>query len=76
MSFAIAGPLYYIFNRIWPVDIYPIEHMDAPKTREFMRATDGFFEDDVINGLRVGELEHNQFVVEQVRVEDADTKHA
>lgn len=63
MTFAIAGPLYYLFNRIWPVDIYPVEHMDAPKTREFLRATDGFFEDEIT------------YVAEQVRVENADAKH-
>ncbi|TVY25592.1 putative permease [Lachnellula hyalina] len=50
MSFAIAGPLYYIFNLIWPVDIYPLEHINAPKTREIMAKTDGLFDDEVIIG--------------------------
>ncbi|TVY92104.1 Uracil permease [Lachnellula willkommii] len=50
MSFTIAGPLYYIFNLIWPVDIYPLEHINAPKTREIMAKTDGLFDDEVIIG--------------------------
>lgn len=51
MSFSTAGPLYYIFNRIWPVNIYPLDHSDVPKTREFMGRTDGYFEDEVIVGI-------------------------
>lgn len=53
MSFSIAGPLYYIFCRIWPVNIYPINHIDAPRSREYMGKTDGFFEDEVIDGLEI-----------------------
>lgn len=48
LSFATAGTLYYIFNLIWPVKIYPEEHLDAPTTREYMKATDGYFEDDEV----------------------------
>jgi NCS1 family nucleobase:cation symporter-1 len=46
LSFATAGTLYYIFNLIWPVEIYPAEHFDAPKSIEYMKATDVYFEDD------------------------------
>lgn len=56
MSFFIAGPLYYISNRIWPVDIYPDGHEAAPKTREYMGRTDGFFEDEVIIGIGSGDM--------------------
>ncbi|RFU27486.1 hypothetical protein B7463_g8855, partial [Scytalidium lignicola] len=51
LSFSVAGTLYYAFNLIWPVKIYPAEHFDAPRTRECMKATDGYFpDDDVIVG--------------------------
>jgi NCS1 family nucleobase:cation symporter-1 len=65
MSFAIAGPLYYIFNRIWPVDIYPVEHADAPKTREYMGKTDGMFEDEIIVGVETRSSTEEQVVVDK-----------
>jgi NCS1 family nucleobase:cation symporter-1 len=65
MSFAIAGPLYYIFNRIWPVNIYPIDHIGAPKAREYMGGTDGFFEDEVIVGLEDGNSTDEHTVVDK-----------
>lgn len=64
MSFAIAGPLYYIFNRIWPVDIYPAEHMGAPKMREYMGTTDGFFDDEVIVGVEAGDSTEDHIVMD------------
>ncbi|KAI1859446.1 hypothetical protein JX265_010449 [Neoarthrinium moseri] len=51
MSFSIAGPLYYLANVIWPVDIYPPAYASAPKTRELLGKSDGFFADEVIIGL-------------------------
>lgn len=51
MSFFIAGPLYYLANLVWPMDIYPAGHEGVPKTREYMGKTDGFFEEEVILGL-------------------------
>ncbi|CAK7224026.1 hypothetical protein SBRCBS47491_005409 [Sporothrix bragantina] len=55
LSFAVASLLYYIFNFIWPVAIYPAQHANAPKTFEIMGATDGYFpEDEVIIGMEPG----------------------
>ncbi|KAH8882073.1 putative allantoin permease [Thozetella sp. PMI_491] len=51
VSFSIAGPLYFLFNMIWPVPIYPVGYEHISTTREFMGKTDGFFEDDAIVGL-------------------------
>jgi NCS1 family nucleobase:cation symporter-1 len=65
MSFSIAGPLYYIFNLIWTVEIYPTEHADAPKTREYMGRTDGFFEDEVIVGLEARSSTEGQVVMDK-----------
>jgi NCS1 family nucleobase:cation symporter-1 len=53
LSFATGATIYYVLNLIWPVRIYPIDHMDAPKTREYMAKMDGFFEDDAIVGTNV-----------------------
>jgi nucleobase:cation symporter-1, NCS1 family len=55
MSFSIAGPLYYLANLIWKVDIYPFGHDHVPNIREYLGNTDGFFEDDVIIGQEDGE---------------------
>lgn len=56
LSFAVAGTLYYLFNKIYPVKIYPAEHCDTPKTREYMKTTDGYFlDDDVIVGADVSD---------------------
>jgi NCS1 family nucleobase:cation symporter-1 len=65
MSFAIAGPLYYIFNRIWPVNMYPTEYMGAPKTREYLGETDGFFEDEIIVGLEGGNSIEERIAVDK-----------
>lgn len=69
LSFATAGTLYYIFNLIWPVEIYPAERFDAPKSMEYMKATDCYFEDDDViigtdhsngnNGITQMEREEN-----------------
>lgn len=53
LSFATGAMIYYVLNLIWPVRIYPLDHMDVPQTREYMAATDGFFEDDTIVGAPV-----------------------
>jgi hypothetical protein len=63
MSFAIAGPLYYIFNLIWPVEIYPDGYRGVGKEREFMGRTDGFFEDEVIVGVEDGDSTEGHIVV-------------
>lgn len=39
-----------------------------------MRATDGFFDGDIINGIDVGRLEHEQSITEQVSVDDVVMK--
>ncbi|KAF9875176.1 allantoin transport [Colletotrichum karsti] len=43
LSSITAGLLYYASCKVWPVQIYPPEWNDQPKTREFMRHTEGFF---------------------------------
>lgn len=48
LSFATGATVYYVLNIIWPVRIYPIDHIDAPKTREYMAKMDGLFEDDAV----------------------------
>lgn len=65
MSFAIAGPLYYIFNRIWPANIYPLEYMSTPKTREYMGKTDGMFPEEVIVGIEDGNSTEEPMVVDK-----------
>jgi NCS1 family nucleobase:cation symporter-1 len=50
LSFATGGTIYYILALIWPICIYPTDHVDAPKTREYMAQTDGYFDDDIITG--------------------------
>ncbi|KAG2733907.1 hypothetical protein G9P44_003432 [Scheffersomyces stipitis] len=37
---------YYCLSLIFKPQIYPEAHRDTPKTWEYMRTTDGFFEDD------------------------------
>lgn len=51
LTLAIAGSLYYLFNLIWPVDVYPPGRSDEPRTRECLATTDGFFADEVIVGI-------------------------
>lgn len=63
MSFAIAGLLYYLFNRIWPVNIYPEGYRGVSKKREFMGRTDGFFEDEVIVGVEDEDSTEGHIVV-------------
>lgn len=65
MSLFIAGPLYYLFNRIWPVDIYPGGHEGVPKTREYMGKTDGLFGEEVILGLEVGDLAEAHMIMDK-----------
>lgn len=43
MSFAIAGPLYWLFCKIWPIQVYPVGYEGVSQEREFMGRTDGFF---------------------------------
>lgn len=50
LSFATGGTIYYILALIWPIRIYPNDYVDAPKTREYMARTDGYFDDDIITG--------------------------
>ncbi|RDW86071.1 uncharacterized protein DSM5745_02713 [Aspergillus mulundensis] len=46
LSTSMAALLYYTACRIWPVQIYPAEHVDADKSWEAMRFTEGFFGDE------------------------------
>jgi hypothetical protein len=47
LSGAAAALFYYIFSLIWPVPIYPPgPHEDTPKTFEYMRPSEGYFDED------------------------------
>lgn len=49
LSTVVAGLVYYLGCRIWPVEIYPKEVQSKDESWEAMRYTEGFFpEDEVI----------------------------
>lgn len=69
LSFTVAGVLYYAFNKIWPVSIYPAHHADADAaTFEIMKATDGYFDDDevIITGIDVTPMQQEEGVLKDI----------
>lgn len=46
LSTITAGLLYYISCKVWPVQTYPPQREQEPKSWEFMRHTEGFFPGD------------------------------
>ncbi|KIW25907.1 uncharacterized protein PV07_09043 [Cladophialophora immunda] len=58
MGFILAsltgGLAYYILVRIWPIKPYPADRDGKPMTLEYLGRTDGYFEDDVIDGVSSG----------------------
>ncbi|KAL3479674.1 permease for cytosine/purines, uracil, thiamine, allantoin-domain-containing protein [Aspergillus californicus] len=54
LSFAMGGVLFYVFNLVWPVDVYPVGREGEMEHRfEGMARTEGFFEGESVEGIRV-----------------------
>lgn len=81
LGFLISGVssalFYYIFNRIWPVEIYPAgPHQNDSKSFEYMRPSEGYFEEDerigeaFAHGIPVLDAEAGVSDVESHRVEE------
>jgi NCS1 family nucleobase:cation symporter-1 len=57
LSFTMGGVLFYLFNLIWPVPVYPVGREEEEKggmAFESMARTEGFFEGESVEGIRMG----------------------
>jgi NCS1 family nucleobase:cation symporter-1 len=51
----MGGALFYVFNLIWPVPVYPVgREEEGGMTFESMARTEGFFEGESVEGIRMG----------------------
>ncbi|RDW58112.1 hypothetical protein BP6252_13523 [Coleophoma cylindrospora] len=64
LSGATSAVAYFIFNKIWPVKIYPDgPHANEESSFEFMRKSEGYFDDEevigeaVLVGSEIGNIE-------------------
>jgi NCS1 family nucleobase:cation symporter-1 len=48
---AVSAVVYYVLSKIWPPPIYPSGHEETPKTFEYMRASEGYFDVDEVIGV-------------------------
>ncbi|KAH8810655.1 putative allantoin permease [Xylogone sp. PMI_703] len=60
LSAASSGLFYYLFTRIWPLPVYPAEHEHESRTWEYMRPSDGYFDEDeeshtITPGIEIGD---------------------
>lgn len=42
--------VYYVLSKVWPPPIYPAEHEEVPSTFEYMKSSEGYFDEDEIIG--------------------------
>ncbi|KAL1893324.1 hypothetical protein Sste5346_006501 [Sporothrix stenoceras] len=69
LSFTVGGLLYYVFNKIWPINIYPAYHSgEDAKTFETMKQSDGYFADDdvIITGTDITPMQQEESVLKDV----------
>jgi NCS1 family nucleobase:cation symporter-1 len=48
---AASAVVYYVLSKIWPPPIYPSGHEEIPKTFEYMRSSEGHFDEDEVMGV-------------------------
>ncbi|KAJ5550224.1 hypothetical protein N7535_001838 [Penicillium sp. DV-2018c] len=53
LSFLVGSAVYYVANLIFPVPMYPASGQDMPKTFEYMAASEGFFEGESVDTIRI-----------------------
>jgi hypothetical protein len=53
LSFLVGSTVYYVACLIFPVPMYPASKQDTPKTFEYMAASEGFFEGESVDTIRL-----------------------
>ncbi|KAJ5130049.1 uncharacterized protein N7515_006088 [Penicillium bovifimosum] len=53
LSFLVGSLVYYLACLIFPVPMYPESGRDMPKTFEYMAASEGFFEGESVDTIRI-----------------------
>ncbi|KAJ5236955.1 hypothetical protein N7489_007046 [Penicillium chrysogenum] len=53
LSFLVGSAVYYVSCLIFPVPIYPEGKYDVPKTWEYMAGSEGFFEGESVDTIRL-----------------------